>query len=206
MLSLWWSNTGSLLIGFFMWTYICAFEYCGNICKRFLPLTLEIWYSALIWQERSTDILGIFCCVCLPDHLILCYIIYYIWNKLCKGCSSVETLVFILFRISVLGIEPVSSTCLGHFHLKEIVGIITFTTAGAFVLEKVSLNYEIQLAWHIFTWKRLFALWNSTSLGHFHLRKICLHYEFLQSGTLALEIQPSWSTCILKKNLPYEID
>ena len=115
-----------------------------------LPLTLEIWYSALIWWECSTDTLGIFCCVCLPYHLILCYIIYYIWNKLCKGCSSIGKLVFILFRISVWGIEPISSTCLGHLHLKKIVQIIKFIIAGTLVLEKVCLNYEIQLAWDIF--------------------------------------------------------
>ena len=138
LLSLRWSNTGSPLIGFFAWTYFCAFEYCRNICKRFLPLTLEIWYSALIWQEFSTDILGIFCCVCLPDHLILRYI-----------------------------------------HLKKIVEIINFITAGALALEKVCLNYEIQLAWDIFTRKKLFAAWNSTSVGHVHLIKVCLHYQFL---------------------------
>ena len=76
LVSLRWLNTGFPLIGFFVWAYICTFEYCGNICKRFLPLTLKIWYSALIWQEPSTNILGIFCFVCLLYHLILCYTVF----------------------------------------------------------------------------------------------------------------------------------
>ena len=162
---------------------ICMGIYlCLWILWKHLPLTLEIWYRALIWWECSTDALGIFCCVCLPYHLILGYIIYYILNKLCKGCSSIGKLVFILFRISIWGIEPISSTCLGHLHLKNIVEIIKFIISGTLVLEKVCLNYEIQLAWDIFTWKSLLGVWNSTFLGHFHLKRVCLHCEYLHLG------------------------
>ena len=151
-----------------MWTYLSAFEYCGNICKRFFASDIgnliQCSYLTRIFNRYLRHLL--LCLFTRPFNIALYPLEKNCWNYKLYHCWGTCTWKS-LFKLW-------NSTCLRHFNSKKVVCSMKFNISRAFppdkslftlsistlALEKNCLNYEIQLTWSTCIWKNKFTLWN----------------------------------------------